>query len=106
MDDTALREEESFLDHHTGEGEKNSALNWPRWPCKLCKHPFSSKRALDTHQGSGACLGKGYICLRCFKIWTTPSDLKKHQSAKRKCRNKAGCTLKRADGGVIESETF
>jgi len=69
--------------------------NQTRWPCHICKHFFSSKRAMEAHMDNGACLGKGFVCLRCYKMWFTQSDLKKHQSAIRKCNKRKGCTIQK-----------
>ncbi len=78
------------------------------WKCPYCpenRSGFSSKQALDKHLNKGVCLKKGYLCLRCFELWRTPSELQRHQLAQRKCKKHMSCKIQRdADDSVYTTE--
>jgi hypothetical protein len=93
-------------DPDKGGSAKGTFKGVDRWACGICNRAFSSKRALRTHLGKGVCLGKGFICLRCWKLWGTASELQRHQSAKKKCKKKGGCNLTRKRDGTIEVDRF
>lgn len=63
--------------------------------CEYCDNPFATKTTLHNHMSRGICLGKGYMCLRCFKVWRTPSELQRHQMADKKCKISERATVRR-----------
>lgn len=63
--------------------------------CDYCENPFATKTTLSNHMSKGICLGKGFMCLRCFKVWRTPSELQRHQMADKKCKISDRATIRR-----------
>jgi hypothetical protein len=71
------------------------------WECNWCSCYFSSKQALQKHQEKGVCMKKGYICMRCLQLWNTPSELRRHQTSQRKCKQNNYCVLQRMDDDSV-----
>lgn len=69
--------------------------------CKYCSEDFATKQTLASHLAKGICLGKGYMCLRCFKVKRTPSELQRHQSSEKKCIISKSACIKRDEKGNV-----
>lgn len=69
--------------------------------CPLCDKSFSCKQTLDHHYDNGICLGRGYMCLRCFAMKKTPSELHRHQMSERKCKPSQKATVRKDENGNI-----
>lgn len=78
-----------------GKGKK------PRPICKLCGASFANRQTLQSHYSKGICLGKGYMCLRCFKVKRTPHELQRHQGAEKKCKPSSSASVTRDENGNV-----
>lgn len=77
-----------------------------KWTCEFCDASLSTKQALDRHIAKGICLGKGYICLRCLRLWPTMSELNRHQASIKKCRKRRKCVLRRTSANDTVHATY
>lgn len=72
-----------------------------RHVCKYCNDSFATKQTLAAHAAKGICLGRGYMCLRCFKVKRTASELQRHQSAENKCKPSDRASVRRDEHGNV-----
>lgn len=56
---------------------------------------------MESHLSKGICIGKGYMCLRCFKIKRTASELQRHQGAETKCKISDRASIRRDEHGNV-----
>lgn len=73
----------------------------PRHVCNLCGDAFATRQTLQSHYSNGVCLGKGYMCLRCFKVKRTPHELQRHQRAETKCKPATRASVRRDENGNV-----
>ena len=72
-----------------------------RHVCKLCGDSFATRQTLQSHFSNGVCLGKGYMCLRCFKVKRTPHELQRHQRSETKCKPSTRASVRRDENGNV-----
>lgn len=72
-----------------------------RHVCKLCGDSFATRQTLNSHFSNGVCLGKGYMCLRCFKVKRTPHELQRHQRSETKCKPSTRASVRRDENGNV-----
>lgn len=69
--------------------------------CKLCGDSFATRQTMQSHYSNGVCLGKGYMCLRCFKVKRTPHELQRHQRSETKCKPSSRASVRRDENGNV-----
>jgi hypothetical protein len=69
--------------------------------CEFCSQSFATRLTLRAHVEKGICLGKGYMCLRCFKVKRTSSELQRHQGSDKKCKPSISASITRDEHGTV-----
>lgn len=83
------------------ENVANAANAKKRHICKLCGDSFATRQTMQSHYSNGVCLGKGYMCLRCFKVKRTPHELQRHQRSETKCKPSSRASVRRDENGNV-----